>query len=110
MAGTGPGGIDSGGFSGDGGQATSARLFAPMDVAIDATGNLYIADQRNRRVRKISHDGTIRTIAGTGQLGKQRRWWACALGHILKIPRELRLIAMATFLLLPAVFRPSFGY
>ncbi|MEW5974450.1 MAG: putative Ig domain-containing protein [Acidobacteriota bacterium] len=70
VAGSGPAGIDNGGFSGDGGQATQARLFGPMDVAIDATGNLYIADQRNRRIRKVSPNGVIHTMAGTGQLGE----------------------------------------
>jgi sugar lactone lactonase YvrE len=56
-------------FSGDGGPAIRAALSAPQDQAVDATGNLYIADGDNLRVRKVSPDGTITTVAGTGQGG-----------------------------------------
>ena len=54
------------GFSGDGGLAISAQLNGPYRVATDAAGNLYIADQRNHRVRKVSTNGTITTVAGNG--------------------------------------------
>lgn len=54
------------GFSGDGGPATSAQLNAPASVAVDAGGNLFIADVSNSRVRKVSADGTIATVAGKG--------------------------------------------
>ncbi len=54
------------GFSGDGGPAASASLNFPWGVAVDGTGNIYIADQSNCRVRKINSSGTISTIAGTG--------------------------------------------
>ncbi|MDF3140941.1 hypothetical protein [Streptomyces sp. T21Q-yed] len=54
------------GFSGDGGPATSAALNFPHSVAVDATGTLYIADDYNHRVRKVSPDGIITTLAGTG--------------------------------------------
>jgi uncharacterized protein (TIGR03437 family) len=54
------------GILGDGGPATSATLSGPADVAIDSAGNLYIADTNNYRVRKVSTDGTIRTVAGNG--------------------------------------------
>jgi len=53
-------------FGGDGGPATSARLYGPVAIALDATGNLYIADQRNSRVREVDETGTISTIAGDG--------------------------------------------
>jgi hypothetical protein len=53
------------GFAGDGGAATSALLDSPAGVAVDAAGNVYIADTHNNRIRKISA-GTISTIAGTG--------------------------------------------
>jgi sugar lactone lactonase YvrE len=56
------------GFGGDGGAATSARLRYPWGVAVDASGNLYIADAGNYRVRKVS-GGTITTVAGSGSLG-----------------------------------------
>jgi DNA-binding beta-propeller fold protein YncE len=54
---------------GDGGQATGAQLEGPNGLTFDAAGNLYIADNRKRRVRKMSPDGVITTIAGTGQAG-----------------------------------------
>jgi PKD repeat protein len=56
------------GFSGDGGQATSAQLSDPEDVAVDKQGNLYIADWANSRIRKVA-GGIITTIAGTGVAG-----------------------------------------
>jgi trimeric autotransporter adhesin len=55
----------SGGFSGDNGPATSAQLNSPTGVFVDISGVIYIADQLNNRIRKVS-GGTITTIAGTG--------------------------------------------
>ncbi|MGP8214928.1 MAG: T9SS type A sorting domain-containing protein [Bacteroidia bacterium] len=57
------------GYSGDGGIATAAELNNPSGVALDASGNLYIADQGNSCVRKISTSGIITTIAGNGTQG-----------------------------------------
>ena len=57
------------GFSGDLGPAVSASLYDPQDVAVDAAGNLYIADNGNKRVRKVSPGGIISTVAGTGAEG-----------------------------------------
>ncbi len=54
------------GFSGDGGAATAAQLDVPNDVAVDASGNLYIADMSNNRIRMVSTTGNISTFAGTG--------------------------------------------
>ena len=54
------------GFSGDGGLAASAQLQNPSGVAVDASGNIYIADTNNNRVRKVTASGTITTIAGSG--------------------------------------------
>ncbi len=54
------------GFSGDEGPATSASLNLPRGVAVDATGNLYVADRNNNRIRKISPGWIITTVAGTG--------------------------------------------
>jgi len=58
----------SGGFnySGDGGQATNAGLNFPTGVTLDASGNIYIADQYNNRIRKVNTTGIISTIAGNG--------------------------------------------
>ena len=57
------------GYSGDGGAATSAQLNFPFAVAIDNNSNLYIADHRNHRIRKMTKDGVISTVAGTGTAG-----------------------------------------
>src|SRR5271157_293376 len=56
------------GFSGDGGPATRAQLNAPQGMALDQSGNLYIADSKNNRVRIVSPAGIINTFAGTGQV------------------------------------------
>ncbi|GAB4056079.1 NHL domain-containing protein [Spirosoma litoris] len=57
------------GFSGDTGPAVNANLHTPYAVAVDATGNLFIADQANHRIRKVAADGKITTVAGTGTQG-----------------------------------------
>jgi len=53
-------------FAGDGGPAAQASLSAPSAVAVDATGNLFIADENNYRVRKVDPQGIITTVAGNG--------------------------------------------
>lgn len=63
-------GTGTAGFSGDLGLATKAQLNAPYAVALDAAGNLYIADYSNSRIRKVSKSsGVISTIAGNGRFG-----------------------------------------
>ena len=57
------------GFSGDGGSALLAQLNAPEGFAIDAAGNMYIADRGNARIRKVDTNGIITTIAGNGTNG-----------------------------------------
>jgi len=57
------------GYSGDGGAATSAQLNGPQSVAVDAAGNLYIADTANNRVRQVTPSGAIGTIGGNGVAG-----------------------------------------
>jgi uncharacterized protein (TIGR03437 family) len=53
-------------FSGDGGPATGAQLNNPSSVALDAAGDIYIADTDNNRIRKVSNKGIITTVAGGG--------------------------------------------
>jgi len=53
---------------GDGGPAAKAQLDDPEDVAVDGAGNLFIADAGNGRVRKVTPDGIITTVAGNGTL------------------------------------------
>ncbi len=55
------------GFEGDGGPATQARVAWPRGMAFDQSGNLYIADEGNYRIRKIDTGGIISTVAGNGQ-------------------------------------------
>ena len=57
------------GFSGDGGLAASARLTEPAGVALDDSGNLYIADTGNHCIRKVDTSGIISTVAGQGANG-----------------------------------------
>jgi len=57
------------GFGGDGGPAPSALLANPYGVAVDAQGNLFVADSANHRIRKVGPAGIITTVAGTGAPG-----------------------------------------
>lgn len=63
VAGKGPNNI---GFSGDGGPAANALMNDPQGAAVDGAGNIYITDEDNQRIRMISPDGTITTLAGDG--------------------------------------------
>lgn len=58
-------GVGTSGFGGDGGPATAAQLYSPSDVDIDTSGNLYINDQANNRIRKVNTSGIISTVAGS---------------------------------------------
>ncbi|MFQ5873899.1 MAG: serine/threonine protein kinase, partial [Dehalococcoidia bacterium] len=60
-------GTGQAGFSGDGGPAIEAQINNPKDAALDGNGNLYIADNFNRRVRRVSPSGVITTVAGGGR-------------------------------------------
>ncbi|MFN0102495.1 MAG: IPT/TIG domain-containing protein [Bryobacteraceae bacterium] len=56
-----------GGFTGDGGPATAARLNGPISIVVDPAGNIYFSDFLNFRIRKIATTGVISTVAGTGR-------------------------------------------
>ena len=62
-------GTGTAGFSGDGKAATAAQLTDPIGVAVDSSGNLYIADAGNNVIRKVTSSGTISTIAGNNSAG-----------------------------------------
>ncbi|NWF93671.1 MAG: hypothetical protein HXY46_12185, partial [Syntrophaceae bacterium] len=62
-------GTGRGGYSGDGGPAIQAQLYSPMGIALDCSGNLYIGEFNNHRIRKVDTNGIITTIAGTGMPG-----------------------------------------
>lgn len=66
-------GINSGGFSGDGGPALAAQLDGPHGVAVAPDGSILIAERNNRRVRRVSPTGIITTIAGDGTACSCRR-------------------------------------
>jgi hypothetical protein len=81
-------GNGSPGYSGDGALATSARLMQPRAVAVARSGDVFIADGFNFRVRKVSREGIITTVAGNGtpgQSGDGGPATAASLGHVFGI-------------------------
>jgi hypothetical protein len=62
-------GTGTAGNTGDGGQATAARLRTPYDVAFGPDGSMYIADRGNHKIRRVATNGVISTYAGTGTAG-----------------------------------------
>ena len=62
-------GTGTAGYSGDNGPASGAELHSPAGIALDASGNLYIADQGNGVIRKVTPTGTITTVAGNNETG-----------------------------------------
>jgi hypothetical protein len=80
-------GTGEAGYGGDGGLASEAQLNHPLDLEIGPEGDLYIADTNNSVIRAISHDdGTIRTVAGTGQPGLDPRDGKLATETMLQRP------------------------
>ena len=62
-------GSTRGGYAGDGGPAVTASLARPLGIAVDASGNLYVADSGNNVIRRVGASGGITTVAGTGDSG-----------------------------------------
>jgi sugar lactone lactonase YvrE len=88
-------GTGAGGFGGDGGLATSAEINNPRGVAVDAAGNLFIADTLNKRIRRISaKTGVITTIVSTELTGED----CAAASASLKSPDSLAVNASGTLL------------
>ena len=85
-------GNGSTGVLGDGGPATSASLYEPEGVAVDAAGNLYIADTNFNRIRKVSADGTISTVAGNGSDGYLGDGGPATIA-VLNLPNEVAVDA-----------------
>lgn len=85
-------GTGSKGFSGDGGMASAAQINNPFGIARGPDGALYICDTDNHRIRKVTPDGKISTVAGTGERG-----WSGdggpALSAKLNEPYEVRFDA-----------------
>jgi len=75
-------GTGSEGYNGDGIAATSAQLNFPRGVAVDPTGNVFIADTENNRVREVTTDGIIHTVAGDGSTGSTGDGAAATAAHI----------------------------
>jgi sugar lactone lactonase YvrE/PKD repeat protein len=87
-----------GGYSGDGGLATSAQLNLPTEIAIDAGGNIYIADWSNNVIRKVNTSGIITTFAGNGIAGFSGDG-GLATGARLNNPMDLAIDAAGSLLI-----------
>jgi sugar lactone lactonase YvrE len=81
-----------GGFAGDGGAATAAQLNNPDGFAFAPDGSMYIADTTNNRVRKVTPDGNISTVVGTGTAGETGDGGA-ATAALLRGPRSVSVDA-----------------
>ena len=79
-------GSGAAGFSGDGGPATSAELNSPSEVAVDAKGNVFIADLNNNRIRKVNSSDVINTFAGNGATGYWYLEGGPAISSVLNHP------------------------
>jgi sugar lactone lactonase YvrE len=75
-------GIGTGGYSGDGGPAIDAELANPMGLAIDGSGNLFVADFDNKLIRKIDTNGVITTVAGNMSPGFRGDGGPAVLAHL----------------------------
>jgi hypothetical protein len=93
-----------GGYSGDGGPATSALLNSPLGLALDAAGNMYIADTNNNRIRKVdAATGIISTVAGNGSNGHSGDGVLALQAH-LEVPQGMALDAAGNLYLVDTYY------
>lgn len=90
-------GIGRAGFAGDGGQATASRLSRPFAVAALPDGGFLVADSGNQRIRRVSADGVISTIAGTGTRGFSGDGGAAASAQLAD-PRGIAVLGGEIFI------------
>jgi sugar lactone lactonase YvrE len=83
---------------GDGGPATAAGFYEPHGVAVDSAGNIYIADSRNARIRKIDTTGKITTFAGTGNPHDPHGDGGQATAASLKDPKQMMIVGNILYL------------
>jgi sugar lactone lactonase YvrE len=114
------------GYKGDGGQATSASLFNPWDIAVDASGNIYISDAGNHRVRLVTRSsGIITTVAGDGAVAYYGDGGQATLSGLYSIHgiavdesgniyladyRLIRLVTKSTGVITTVAGNSNFGY
>jgi hypothetical protein len=81
-------GTGGAGDSGDGAAATLAKLDEPSSIFKDVSGDLYIADTKNHKIRKVDTSGEITTVAGTGDSGDSGDGGAATSAR-LKLPEDI---------------------
>jgi DNA-binding beta-propeller fold protein YncE len=93
-----------GSFSGDGGPATSATMNTPRGVAVDAAGNIFVADTFNNRIRRVdATTAVINTVAGSGPTGFGTGTFSgdggLATSATLNVPRHIALDALGNIII-----------